>query len=64
GIQQHPGGLVHLVALGQLLVVWVKGITGDSPQSWTYWAPSFASAIIWPWVFVFLRSLRRKFRVS
>ena len=53
-----------LVALGQLLIVWIKGITGESPQSWTYWAPSVTSALIWPWVFMSLRNIRRKFRVS
>lgn len=53
-----------LVALNQLIVVWVKGITGDSPQSWTYWAPSLTSAILWPWVFGILRAMRRRFRVS
>ncbi len=61
---QQALSIFTLVALGQLLVVWVKGITGESPQSWLYWAPSLTSAIIWPWVFIMLRGVRRKFRVS
>ncbi len=53
-----------LVALGQLLIVWIKGITGESPLSWSYWAPSITSALIWPWLFILLRGVRRNFRVS
>jgi rod shape-determining protein MreD len=61
---QQALSVFTLVALGQLFVVWIKGITGDSPQSWNYWAPSFTSALIWPWVFFVLRDVRRKFRVN
>lgn len=63
-IWQQALTVFTLVALGQLLIVWIKGITGESPQSWTYWAPSVTSAVIWPWIFVFLRGVRRKFRVA
>jgi len=53
-----------LVALEQLIIVWIKGITGDSPGSWSYWAPSLTSALLWPWLFGILRGVRRRFRVS
>jgi len=61
---QQSLSVFTMVALGQLLVVWIKGIIGESPQSWLYWAPSITSAIIWPWVFVILRNLRRAYKVS
>lgn len=61
---QQALSVFTMVALGQLLVVWIKGIIGESPQSWLYWAPSVTSAIVWPWVFVVLRSLRRRYKVS
>lgn len=61
---QQSLSVFTLVALGQLLVVWIKGIAGDSPQTWQYWAPSFTSALVWPWVFIILRDMRRKFRIS
>ena len=53
------------VALNQLMVVWVKGIIGQSPDSpWLYWLPSVTSAILWPWLFIMMRDVRRRFRVS
>lgn len=63
-VWQQALSVFTMVALGQLLVVWIKGIIGESPQSWLYWAPSITSAIVWPWVFVMLRSLRRRYKVS
>ena len=53
-----------LVALQQMLVLWVKGIIGQAPGTWLYWAPSLTSMLIWPWVFLLLRDLRRHFKVS
>jgi len=53
-----------LVALSQMLNLWVKGITGQSIDLMTYWLPSLSSMVAWPLVFITLRALRRKFRVS
>jgi len=61
---QQALSVFTMIALGQLLIVWIKGIVGESPQTWIYWAPSITSAIIWPWVFVFLRGLRRSYRIA
>lgn len=61
---QQSLSVFTMVALGQLLVVWIKGIIGESPQSWLYWAPSITSAIVWPWIFVLLRNLRRSHKVT
>ncbi len=52
-----------LVLLAQLLMLWIRGMTGITPQHWTYWAPAVSSMIIWPWLFIILRDLRRKFHV-
>lgn len=53
-----------LTGLSQLLVVWVKGIIGQAPDNWLYWAPSIISALLWPWVYIILRDVRRKFRIA
>lgn len=50
-----------LVLLKQLVVLWVSGIVGHAPDTWLYFMPSFTSALLWPWVYVILRDLRRKF---
>jgi rod shape-determining protein MreD len=61
---QQALSIFTLVALAQLLSVWVLGIIGQSPNSWLYWMPSVSSALLWPWLFLILRDTRRKFRVS
>lgn len=47
-----------------LISSWVSGIMGIPPQSWTYWMPAFTSMILWPWLFVILRDVRRKYNVT
>ncbi len=61
---QQALSVMVLVALEQLLVLWVQGMIGQAHQGWDYWLPSLASGLLWPWVFLFLRRLRRHFRVS
>ncbi len=51
--------LAHHVPL-----LWVQGISGHSIQSWTYWITPFTSALLWPVVFLLLRYVRHKFRVT
>lgn len=51
------------ILLQQLLVLWVKGIIGQSPGTWLYWLPSLTSMLFWPWIFLLLRDLRRHFSV-
>jgi rod shape-determining protein MreD len=50
-----------LLFLNQLLVLWVSGIMGKAPDSWLYFMPSLTGALLWPWIFIILRDLRRKF---
>ncbi len=52
-----------LVGFSQLLVLWVLGITGTAPRGWQYWLPSLTSMVLWPWIFVLLRDVRRRFSV-
>ena len=57
-----------LVICGYLLVfqfinLWIRGIMGVPPQHWTFWMPAFTSMLLWPWLFIILRDLRRKYHV-
>lgn len=47
-----------------LIILWIKGITGIAPSLWIFIIPCFTSAMIWPAVFLFLRQLRRAYHVS
>lgn len=61
---QQAFAILILVAMSQLLNLWVRGIIGTPPNSWTYWLPSVTSALLWPWLFIIMRGARRHFRVS
>lgn len=49
-----------LIGLNQLLVLWIKGATNQAPHTWAYWIQTVVSALLWPWLFILLRDLRRR----
>lgn len=53
-----------LVAVHQIISHWIKGILGASAQSMMFLIPAFISALIWPWLFVLMRGVRRSFNVK
>ncbi len=61
---QQATVVLMLVALEQMLVLWIKGFLGLSPEGWFYWVPALVSALLWPWLYLILRDLRRHFRVN
>jgi len=60
---QQSLSILVLVTLYQLVLLWINGIIGKPASSWTYWLPAFTSMLMWPAVYVILRSLRRGFGV-
>ena len=57
--------LVGFMIIFYLLIAsWVSGIMGIPPQTWTYWMPAISSMVLWPWLFVILRDIRRQYYVS
>ena len=57
--------LVGFMIIFYLLIAsWVGGIMGIPPQTWTYWMPAISSMVLWPWLFVILRDIRRKYNVT
>lgn len=53
-----------LVTLSQLILLWIRGIIGESPDLWLYLLPALSSTFLWPWVFLIMRDVRRRYRVS
>ncbi len=55
-----------IVALFSILYMainlWILGLQGKSPGKLSYWAPVLSNALIWPWIFVFLREFRRNLK--
>jgi rod shape-determining protein MreD len=54
------GGVFGLERLVSFLVI--GATTGEAP-TWQYWLSPLVGTLLWPWVFVILRDVRRKFRV-
>ncbi len=60
---QQSLSILTLLALSQLLLLWINGMIGRPVHTWTYWLPSLSGATLWPIIFPLLRGLRRSFRV-
>jgi len=61
---QQALSLLPLLALNQLIMLWINGILGNAGQGWSYWMPSLVGMLLWPLLFHTLRRLRRQFRVN
>jgi rod shape-determining protein MreD len=53
--------IFFLLLLKQLLTLWVDGMLGRAPGSWLYFMPTITSTLLWPWTYLILRDLQRKF---
>lgn len=53
-----------LSALYHLIVFWLQHLLTDIYFQFTYMWPVLSSMLIWPWLFLLLRKVRRQFRVS
>jgi rod shape-determining protein MreD len=52
-----------LVFVQQVLLLWIIGIQGMPVMIPAYWASPLISMVLWPWIFVVLRDLRRQYQV-
>jgi rod shape-determining protein MreD len=53
-----------LVGINQLIFHWIQSLTGSTGDTLIFLLPAVVSAILWPWVFVVLRGIRRTFHVN
>ncbi len=60
---QQSVSVMLLVALHLMLALWIKGILGQSIETWAYWLPALSSLFAWPVIYLGLRHLRREYRV-
>lgn len=61
---QQALAIFLLVLIQSMIVLWVKGITGQAPNPWLVLASAFTSTLLWPLVFLALRYARRRYQVS
>ncbi len=53
-----------LLVMGQVVIVWVEGIMGRPTPILAFFAAPFVGMLIWPWIFVILRDIRRKAKIN
>ncbi len=61
---QQALAILLLLTIDHMLSLWVMGASGRTPPGLLYWVVPVVGAVLWPWVFVTLRNLRRHFRVA
>lgn len=54
-------GLMLFLYHGLLLLIY--DMTGTIEFNWRYWTPVLLGALLWPWIFIILRDLRRKYNI-
>lgn len=57
---QQAVAVLVLLLLNQVFVIWVRGAIGSAPESIGYWTPSIVGLLVWPWLFIILRDIRRR----
>ena len=56
--------IMVLLLLERLLELWVMGATGQPTPTLWYWVPALVGSALWSWVYIVLRDVRRRFKVS
>jgi len=56
--------IMVLLLLERLLSIWILGIINSQPPDLIYWLSPFIGALLWPWIYILLRDLRRRFQVT
>jgi len=49
-----------LIGMHQLVIHWLQSLQGIAAPSLKFLLPAATSALIWPWLMIFLRGLRRR----
>lgn len=52
-----------LLIVDRLLLLWVDGAIGRPATGLVYWVPPLLGVLLWPWVYIIMRDLRRRFHV-
>ncbi|MFT5502763.1 MAG: rod shape-determining protein MreD [Gammaproteobacteria bacterium] len=53
-----------LLLINQLVITWTEGVLGNPVPLSAIFASPFIGMLIWPWVYIVLRDLRRKAMLS
>jgi rod shape-determining protein MreD len=60
---QQGVSVFGLVFIYNTMTLWVNGVQGKPVEAVAYWSVPFMSMVLWPWIYIILRDVRRRFRV-
>ncbi len=60
---QQAVGIFLLLLLEYFLKIWLLGFTQKIPERESLWISPVISMILWPWIYIVLRDLRRRFNI-
>ncbi|HHI77043.1 MAG TPA: rod shape-determining protein MreD [Gammaproteobacteria bacterium] len=61
---QQAFAVLVLLTLEQILSLWAMAASGQATPGLRYWAIPVTGAALWPWTFMLLRNVRRRFKVA
>ncbi len=56
--------VIALLLLDRMLQVWVDGAIGRPGKDVGFWIAPLLGGVLWPWLFIIMRDIRRRFHVS
>jgi len=59
---QQALAVLALLVNDRIVVVTIRGFTGDGLPPWDFWLSPLPAALLWPWIFLLLDELRLKTR--
>lgn len=63
-VWQQGAIVLALMVLAETLLFWIESVVANAHFNLWHFLPALISALIWPWVFLSLRFLRRRFELS
>jgi rod shape-determining protein MreD len=60
---QQSLAIFSLLMLERLLAAWIIGASHQPFPDYRYWLAPAVGMLLWPWAYIVLRDLRRRFRV-
>ncbi len=61
---QQALSITGLLLLYHVMILWVNGMMGVHSRGWGFWLPVFTSTLMWPWIYLLLRDIRRNFGIK
>lgn len=63
GAWQQAAMVGVLIGISLMVFQWIQNLTSVAADSVAFLLPALTSALLWPWFFIALRTIRRRFQI-